>query len=164
MSRIGNRRKAVDLAWKREKELVLEGKGTRDWTKEQQQQIIDEGRATDESGKAYAGHHMKNVAAYPEYQEDPDNIQFLTTTEHKDAHGGNTHIPTNGFYDYKTGKTHDFGDNPPIPCDVIELSEPIYLPEPTKLVEDLKTEVQDNAEKDKENIEDKVQSINKTNV
>lgn len=127
MSRIGNRRKAVDLAWKREKELVLEGKGTRDWTEEQQRQIIEDGRATDESGRAFDGHHMKNVATYPEYQEDPNNIQFLSRSEHLDAHGGCTHNSTNGFYDYKTGETIDFGDNPPIPCEIIELSNPIYL-------------------------------------
>lgn len=149
MSRIGNRRKAVDLAWKREKELVLEGKGTRDWTEEQQRQIIEEGRATDESGRAFDGHHMKNVAAYPEYQEDPNNIQFLSRSEHLDAHGGCTQNSTNGFYDYQTGEIIDFGDNPPTPCEVIDLSNPKYLP---KVEPELKKEPEVN-KKEVKNVE-----------
>lgn len=32
--------RAVRLAWKREKELVLQGKGTRDWTVSQQQELL----------------------------------------------------------------------------------------------------------------------------
>lgn len=151
MSRIGNRRKAVDLAWKREKELVLEGKGTRDWTEEQQRQIIEEGRATDESGRAFDGHHMKNVATYPEYQEDPNNIQFLSRSEHLDAHGGCTQNSTNGFYDYQTGKTIDFGDNPPTSCEVIDLSNPEYLPKVEAKVE---TEPKKEPEVNKKEVKD----------
>ena len=36
------RTKAVNEAWKREKTLVENGKGTRDWTKEQQEKILKE--------------------------------------------------------------------------------------------------------------------------
>ncbi|MBR0530137.1 MAG: hypothetical protein IJJ76_10320 [Ruminococcus sp.] len=33
--------KAIRKAWQQEQERVLEGKGTRDWTPEQQQDIIE---------------------------------------------------------------------------------------------------------------------------
>ena len=33
--------KAILAAWNKEQELVREGKGTRDWTPEQQQDILD---------------------------------------------------------------------------------------------------------------------------
>lgn len=162
MSRIGNRRKAVDLAWKREKELVLEGKGTRDWTEEQQRQIVEEGRATDELGRAFDGHHMKNVAAYPEYQEDPDNIQFLSRSEHLEAHGGCTQNSTNGFYNYKTGETIDFGDNPSTPCKAIELSNPIYLvPNSEKLDANNDTNTKDEYNKISEDNAAKTKNISK---
>ena len=37
--------RAVKEAWERERLLVLEGKGTRNWTEEQQRSIIDLGKA-----------------------------------------------------------------------------------------------------------------------
>lgn len=39
--------KAILAAWNKEQELVREGKGTRDWTPEQQQDILDKGKAYD---------------------------------------------------------------------------------------------------------------------
>ena len=42
------RNKAVRKAWEREQQLVQEGRGTRDWTEEQQKDILDP-----EKGKAY---------------------------------------------------------------------------------------------------------------
>ena len=80
--------KAVQLAWQREYELIQEGKGTRDWTEEQQRDILnpERGRAYDDNGRAFNGQHMKSVEKYPEYQGDPDNIQFLTRKEHLEAH------------------------------------------------------------------------------
>lgn len=122
--------KAIRLAWQREFELVQEGKGTRDWTKEQQRDILNPelGKAYDEDGKAFEGHHMKSAEAYPEYQGNSENIQFLSRTEHTQAHGG-WRKPTNGYYDYVTGITHDFGDDIFVPCKVIELSEPIITVE-----------------------------------
>lgn len=117
--------KAVRLAWEREQQLVLVGEGTRDWSVEQQKSIIDKGKAYDENGKPFEGHHMKNVAQNPEYQGDPDNIQLLSRKEHKAAHGGDFHNPTNGYYDYKTGLTKDFGTDKYTPCEVIKLSEPL---------------------------------------
>ena len=64
--------KAIRLAWQRELELVQEGKGTRDWTEAQQRDILNPelGKAYDEDGKAFEGHHMKSAEAYPEYQGD----------------------------------------------------------------------------------------------
>ena len=38
---IKERNKAIRLAWEREQKLVAEGKGTRDWSQEQQKDILD---------------------------------------------------------------------------------------------------------------------------
>ncbi|MEE8837123.1 MAG: hypothetical protein SOH80_09180 [Eubacteriales bacterium] len=70
--------KAVRLAWENEQKRVLEGKGTRDWTAQQQEDIINKGKAYDDDGKAFEGHHMKSAEKFPEYQGDADNIEFLT--------------------------------------------------------------------------------------
>ena len=103
---IKERNKAIRQAWEKEHQLVQEGKGTRDWTKEQQQDILDpdKGKAYDDQGRAFEGQHMKSAAEYPEYQGNPDNIQFLTRDEHLEAHKGSWQNPTNWYYDPKTGK------------------------------------------------------------
>lgn len=124
---------AVRGAREREQQLVREGKGTRDWTPEQQRSILENGKAYDEYGKAFEGHHMKSAECHPEYQGDAGNIQFLTRTEHRDAHGGNFQNPTNGYYNPVTRVTTDFGDRPYIPCAIIDLSHPIA---PLLLVEE----------------------------
>lgn len=118
--------KAIRLAWQRECELIQEGKGTRDWTEDQQKDILNPeiGKAYDEDGKAFEGHHMKSAEAYPEYQGNSENIQFLSRTEHTRAHGG-WQKPTNGYFDYTTGITHDFGKDELVPCKIIELSNPV---------------------------------------
>ena len=117
--------KAVRKAAKKEQELVRQGKGTRDWTPSQQKDILSRGRAYDDNGVAYDGHHMKSVEAYPEYQGDPDNIQFLSKEEHKAAHQGSYLNSSNGYYDPQTGLILDFGEDRYIPCKVVELSEPL---------------------------------------
>ena len=117
--------KAVREAWENERQLVLEGKGTRDWTQEQQQSIIDNGKAYDDIGKAFEGHHMKSAEAHPEYQGDAKNIQFLSRTEHQDAHGGSFQNPTNGYYNPITKETVEFDQKDYKPCEVIDLSNPI---------------------------------------
>lgn len=117
--------KAVAVAWSNEQQLVSEGKGTRDWTQEQQQDILDNGKAYDKNGKAFEGHHMKSAERYSEYQGDPENIQFLTRQEHYEAHSGNFQNSTNGYYDPATKLTRDFGLNKCEPCEVIELSAPV---------------------------------------
>ena len=117
--------KAISEAWKQEKERVLEGKGTRDWTPEQQQAIIEMGKAYDEYGKAFHGQHMKSVEKYPEFQGYADNIQFLTQQEHLAAHRGKWTNPTNWYYDPVTHVFTDFGEGMYIPCAVIDLSYPV---------------------------------------
>ena len=105
MSSVTNeRRKAVAHAWKNERSLVLEGKGTRDWNKKEQRQIIETGRA-----KGYQGHHMKSVDGHTTKAGDANNIQFLNRKEHLEAHKGNFRNNTNGYYDPKTKKMNDFG-------------------------------------------------------
>lgn len=128
--------KAIRKAWLKEQELVAEGKGTRDWTPEQQKEILELGKAYYHSvnpddindGKAFEGHHMKSAEAYPEYQGDPENIQFLSRPEHQEAHGGDYRNPTNGYFDPVTKITRCFGDNIIEPCEIINLSDPIVSP------------------------------------
>lgn len=124
-NRTADSNRAIRQAWEREQELVAQGQGTRDWTPEQQQDILDKGKAYDEDGKAFEGQHMKSAEAYPEYQGDPDNIQFLTRQEHLDAHQGSWQNPTNWYYDPDTREYHDFGEGKYEPCEVIDLSNPI---------------------------------------
>ncbi len=119
--------KAIRLAWEKEQQRVLGGEGTRDWTEKQQQDIIDRGKAYDEDGKAYEGQHMKSAAEYPEFQGEPDNIQFLTHQEHLEAHKGSWQNPTNWYYDPVTKEFHDFGEGKYVPCEAIKLSAPICL-------------------------------------
>lgn len=117
--------KAIREAWENEQRLVLDGRGTRDWTREQQQSIIDKGKVYDEDGRSFEGHHMKSAEAHPEYQGDAGNIQFLSRNEHLEAHGGSFRNPTNGFYDPSTKLVRDFGDNKYEPCEIIKLSNPV---------------------------------------
>ena len=117
-------RKAIEEAWKREQELVKQGKGTRDWTPEQQKDILENGKAYDEEGRTFEGHHKKSVAAYPEHQGNPDNIQLLTRDEHQQAHGGNYQNSTNGEYNPIDNTTIDYGDEL-IPNKIIDLTNPI---------------------------------------
>ena len=126
---IKERNKAIRLAWEREQGLVSEGKGTRDWTEAQQKDILDpdKGKAYDDNGRAFEGQHMKSAAEYPEYQGDPDNIQFLTRDEHLEAHKGSWQNPTNWFYNPETKEFVDFGENKPTPCEIIQLSDPIAI-------------------------------------
>lgn len=128
------RNKAIREAWEREKELVSQGKGTRDWTEEQQRDILDpnKGKAYDTNGRAFEGQHMKSAAEYPKYQGDPDNIQFLTREEHLAAHKGNWQNPTNWYYNPEAKSEAEkfvyFGEDELIPCKIISLSNPIMSP------------------------------------
>lgn len=117
--------KAILAAWNKEQELVQEGKGTREWTPKQQQDILEKGKAYDDDGVAFQGQHMKSAEMYPEYQGEPGNIQFLTRTEHLEAHNGNWRNPTNWYFNSVTKEKFDFGDGPFIPCEIIRLQEPV---------------------------------------
>ena len=118
--------KAILAAWNKEQELVQEGKGIREWTPQQQQDILEKGKAYDDNGKAFEGQHMKSAEMYPEYQGEPGNIQFLTRAEHLEAHDGNWQNPTNWYFNPVTKEKFDFGDGPFIPCEIIQLPEPIF--------------------------------------
>lgn len=119
--------KAILAAWNKEQELVQEGKGTREWTPKQQQDILEKGKAYDDDGVAFQGQHMKSAEMYPEYQGDPGNIQFLTRAEHLEAHNGNWRNPTNWYFNPLTKEKIDFGDGPFISCEVINLAEPVVI-------------------------------------
>ena len=92
---------AVDAAWEQERRLVLQGRGTRDWTVSQQEELIRTGRVS-----GFDGSHMLDASSNPSIANDPNNIQFLTYEEHiYGAHDGNTHNPTTGRFDPATGET-----------------------------------------------------------
>ena len=120
---------AVDKAWENEYYLVLEGRGTRDWTPEQQNQILTLGKAYDENGNPFEGHHMMSVEEYPELQGNPDNIQFLSREEHLAAHEGNFQNPTNSYYDAETGESYPIEDPEQLPYLERDLSEPVETDE-----------------------------------
>ena len=117
--------KAIAARWEQEQQFVREGKGTRNWTIEQQKNILEKGKAYDDLGRAFQGQHMKSVNRFPEYQGEPDNIQFLTLDEHFAAHGGSWLNPTNWYYDPITKERTCFGSGKYLPCKVIDLSNPI---------------------------------------
>lgn len=141
---IKERNKAIRQAWEREQQLVQECKGTRDWTKKQQQDILDpqKGKAYDDQGRAFQGQHMKSAAEYPEYQGNPDNIQFLTRDEHLEAHKGSWQNPTNWYYNPVTKEYINFGDGGIIPCKIIALNNPISVITESEDVEKEKTSLQ----------------------
>lgn len=151
--------KAVRLAWEREHDLVQEGKGTRDWTKEQQQDILDpdKGKAYDDKGRAFEGQHMKSVVEYPEYQGNPDNIQFLTKDEHLEAHRGSWQNPTNWYYNSMTKEFTEFGEDELVPCEILELSNPIIISE---IMESKQTE-KESAQKDRTEMDDNSDMLGK---
>ncbi|GAA4360993.1 hypothetical protein [Angustibacter luteus] len=126
-SRTAGASRAIKEAWENERRLVLEGKGTRDWSEEHQRQIKDKGKAYDDQGRAFEGQHMKSVSSHPEYQDDPRNIQFLSREEHLAAHGGNWKNLTNGYYDPASRRTLSFGNSPPQPCVEMTLTNPLYV-------------------------------------
>ena len=119
-----NRRRSLGVAraWKHEKGLVCQGRGTREWVLWEQKDMLDNGRV-----KGYQGHHMKSVARYPEYADDPNNIQFLCGTpennEHLRAHGGDYRNETNSMYDVYTGRMIPLPAGRPRPLPVRLLRE-----------------------------------------
>ncbi len=115
------RQRGVNRALRREKEYILQGMGTRDWTPEQQESILA-GRVPE----GYERHHMKCVSQYPEFADNPDNIQFLTEEEHiKGAHEGAYHNATNGYYNPETGEMELFNEDDLRPVQPRKLTSPI---------------------------------------
>ena len=114
---------AIQDYWDNERELIKKGKGTRNWTKKQQQIILNIGPNGEElkhakpatidgkaDGKALEGQHMYSKATYPEFAGDYHNIQPLTFNEHRGgAHNGNTRLnQTHGYYDELNGTMYNF--------------------------------------------------------
>jgi RHS repeat-associated protein len=87
------RKEAVRLAWKQERELVLHGKGTRNWTKAQIKELIEKGTV-----KGFQGHHINNVADHDlKMAKNPNNIKFVEGLEgNLEEHGGDFHNKTTG--------------------------------------------------------------------
>lgn len=103
------RRCAVQKAWNKEREQVGNAKGSRDWSKKEQREILKAGRC-----HGYDGHHMLSVKKHPEHAGNPDNIQFLTRKEHYQAHGGNWKNDANGRYNTATQKVEPLKGNKPV--------------------------------------------------
>lgn len=117
------RQNAVRNAWKEEQARVENGQGTRNWSPVEQKELLETGHVT-----RYEGHHMKSVSLSPEQAGNPDNIQFLSESEHLDgAHRGSYHNTTNGYYDPQTGIMHEFSETGLEPAPVCALTEP-YQP------------------------------------
>ena len=101
----GSRNKAVLLARQYEKaDIDMGGRGSGNWTSEDIKKI--RGLTWDEVSKrekllwveGSEGHHINNVADYPELQADPDNIQFYRTKKDHMAlgHKGSFQNKTSG--------------------------------------------------------------------
>lgn len=114
------RKKAVDGAWEREKEFVQNGHGTREWTVEQQAELLREGHVT-----GFEGSHMMSVKDYPEYAGKPENIQFLPSVAHfEGVHQGDpVRIHPNGRFDENTGEVISAKDGQIPEQPVIALSD-----------------------------------------
>lgn len=115
------RQKAVADAWEREQELVLQGKGTRDWSVGQQIELITTGKV-----RGFEGQHMLNVSDHPELAGDERNIQFLTFEEHfYGAHDGNWKNSTEGKFDPETNKMISSGDSQLPDLQILELTNTV---------------------------------------
>ena len=95
------RQSAVEKAWAAERERVLNGMGTRNWSVSQQAELINTGKVT-----GFEGSHILSVKDYPQYAGNPENIQFLPTIAHFDGvHERNFRKDTEeGLFDERTGK------------------------------------------------------------
>ncbi len=113
--------KAVRDAWANEAELVRQGKGSRDWTVSQQEELLRTGKVS-----GFEGQHMMDKSNHPEYAGDKNNIQFLTYEEHfYGAHDGNFRNETDGRYDPATGEMHPFASGEAPTQKVIDLTDTI---------------------------------------
>lgn len=116
------RSKGVAKAWKRERELVRKGRGTRQWTVKEQKELLRTGRV-----KGYQGHHMKSVAMHPEYAAEPRNIQFLSSrkenNENLKAHRDDYRNESDGRYNVRTEKIRAMKDGRPRTMNAYELED-----------------------------------------
>ena len=96
--RFANRRnRGVQRFWSEERKRLQAGqKGTRNWTEQQKQDIINKKTPTYE-GKPIQGHHKYNAADFPQLADDDRNIYPVTVNEHLQRwHGGNWQNDTEG--------------------------------------------------------------------
>ena len=138
-------KKAIQDFWNNERELIKQGKGTRDWTPQQQLDIMaykqngterkNAGVPKDETGKAFEGQHMKSAEEHPEYQGQASNIQALTRNEHLAAHEGGWTNATNWYFDPEAGEKSEFGDSEPTKPEPRGLSDP-YIADNNKMISD----------------------------
>jgi len=78
------RKKGVREFWKRERERLQRGeKGSRDWSPQQKQDILDGRVPKDATGKSIEGHHVDSVKDHPGRAADPSNIVPKTFEEHR---------------------------------------------------------------------------------
>ena len=89
------RKAAIKNAWLNEcMDIKNGGHGiSRVWSDIEITELLEKGKV-----KGYEGHHMKSIKGFPELAGDPNNIQFLTRSEHFLAHGKNWRNITNGRY------------------------------------------------------------------
>lgn len=112
------RDEAIIGAWDNERDLIKQGKGTYNWSIEQQKIILASEPGTKPSfaelNQQFPGHHMVNAADHPEYAGLSENIQFLegsafvSGTEHRAAHNGNPRNPTDHYYETITDMRYKF--------------------------------------------------------
>jgi hypothetical protein len=91
---LGTRDTGVRRATALEIDMVQRtGKGTLDWTAEEIAYIKRNGRLPED----IVGHHINNVAQFPEWAGDPRNVKFVRGQRgNLDQHGGNFRNPTMG--------------------------------------------------------------------
>jgi hypothetical protein len=114
-----DRKEAVTNAWKKEKNLVAHGRGTRDWSINEQEHLLRRGKVEN-----YQGHHMKSVKTFPEQARNPKNIQFLSRKEHLEgAHNAKYKNQSNGYFNPNSGAMENFNGKELKPVPVQKLTK-----------------------------------------
>lgn len=109
-----------DMAWEQERELVMHGKGSRDWTASQQEELIRTGKVSGFEAHFInaSGHdHSMEDLSFKEQSKlyDINNVQFVTQWEHDAVHTENKiTYASEGLIDTKTGElvTNGLGQVP----------------------------------------------------
>ncbi len=153
------RRAAVSKAWANERNLVKEGKGTRDWTRSQQAEILATGKC-----KGYEGNHKFSVKQNPSLAGDEKNIQFLTRSEHLKAHNGNFKNDPKGRYNPDTGKVEKYADGKPKAEPVNNLTNKMSDSRKESAMKKYDTMQQQKAQKAKARAAERAKNTNRLNV
>ena len=153
------RRAAVSKAWSNERALVLEGKGTRDWSKSEQAEIIATGKC-----KGYEGHHKCSVKNNPSQAGNEKNIQFVTKSEHIKAHNNNFKNDPQGRYDPKTQKITKYENGKIEPEPIIPLSDKMADSRKQSFIKKFESKQKSKVDSVKENAAKRAQSYEKRKV